>query len=210
VFDNAKLLTDKESELVQSVKNVSEQLQIQLLILTTDNTNGQSTERYVENFNYGIDDTSYIVFCIDMDNRQLYISTFGEAMNQLTDSEVDEILDDCVPYATEGNYSGACEKFLSTVGSYVIEPSYVQKLFSVGNILRSLIIGLVVAAIVVFIMYSNRSSRVTANSSTYKKGKARISGRRDIFVHQTVTQHRIEREDRSPEHRSHGGGGRGF
>ena len=52
-------------------------------------------------------DQSGILFLIDMDNRELYISTNGQMIRYMTDSRINDVLDDVYNYAADADYYGA-------------------------------------------------------------------------------------------------------
>ena len=56
---------------------------------------------------------SGILFLIDMDNRELYISTNGQMIRYMTDSRIDDVLDDVYNYAADADYYGAAAAFLT-------------------------------------------------------------------------------------------------
>ncbi|KIR03113.1 hypothetical protein P261_01928 [Lachnospiraceae bacterium TWA4] len=247
VYDYAGLLDSGKDYLQQQALEVSDSIQMQVVIVTSNDVKEGKTREYVDHFGYeqGFgytkNDANYIVYCIDMSNRQIYISTSGEAISKVTDDEVDEILDQCKSFATSGDYVGSCQKFLEIIGDYVTnnnyddsitghfdpetgkylvdEPSYVQKVFSLFNILASMIIGAIVSIIVVAIMKRNSSSRMTADGLVYQKGNVKVHRIQDRFIRETVTKRKIQRESSSgggsssfhtDSSGSHGGGGTSF
>ena len=58
-------------------------------------------------------DHSGILFLIDMDNRELYISTNGQMIRYMTDSRINDVLDDVYNYAADADYYGAAAAFLT-------------------------------------------------------------------------------------------------
>ena len=229
VFDNAKLLSGSEEKLTQKAKEVSDQLKMQVVIVTTNTTNGESTQYYADHFEYekGLgyteNDADAIVFCIDMENRKLYISTSGEAIAQVTDDEVDELLDRCKSYATDKDYVKCCNQFLKDIvsyasndeydssfsgyfdketGKYIIkEPTYLQKVFDPFNVCVGVFLGLIVAGVTTLINTFSSRSHMTADGNTYQKGQIKIKQKNDRFIRQTVDKRKIEKHDSS------GGGG---
>lgn len=225
VFDDAKLLTGYEESLTQKAKEVSDKLKMQVVIVTTNTTNGMSTGDYADHFQYekGLGytkkDADAIVFCIDMENRKIYISTSGEAISQVTDDEVDELLSRCKTYATDGDYQKCCNQFLSDIVSYasndeyddsidgyfdeetgkfiIKEPTYLQRVFDPFTIMVAVIIGLIVATVSTLVNFFSSRSHMTVDANTYQKGKFKMKQKSDRFMHQTVTKRKIEKNDSS-------------
>ena len=229
VFDDAKLLDGSEAQLTQKAQQVSDELKMQVVVVTTNSTNGESTQYYADHFQYekGLgyteNDADAIVFCIDMENRKLYISTSGEAIAQVTDDEIDELLDKCKTYATDGDYVKCCNQFLNNIvsyasndeydssitgyfdketGKYIIkEPTYLQKVIDPFTICCGAFVGLIVAGISTLINIFSSRSHMTVDGNTYQKGKFKVKQKSDRFIRQTVDKHKIEKND------SNSGGG---
>lgn len=59
-----------------------------------------------------------MVFLIDMDNREVTISTAGEAIYYLNDDRIDDILDNCYDYVVDGEYASCFSSMLSDAEYY--------------------------------------------------------------------------------------------
>ena len=99
VFDEAELLIESEVEEIEAEANaLSEAYSMDIVIATTDNTHGKSSRNYADDFfdygGFGVGpDSDGILFLIDMDNREAYISTSGKGIKYLTDARIEKILD---------------------------------------------------------------------------------------------------------------------
>lgn len=127
VFDDADLLTEQEEQRLQEdIVKLAEKMSLDIVVVTTDDAQGKSAQAYADDFyddhhfGYEQDDGSGILFLIDMDNREFYISTAGQAIAEFTDWEMEEILygDEIYPYLADGQYYQACRGFLSCVEEY--------------------------------------------------------------------------------------------
>lgn len=266
IFDDAKLLSAAEEEtLQQEIVEVAKKLSLDVIIVTTDDAQGKSAERYADDFyddhafGYEKDNGSGILLLIDMDNREAYISTAGVAMEMYTDRDVYDMLDyEIMTYLADGNYYRACHAFVACLEEYgtnaeVATNGYydaekdafveytkeelsasrreeaLKQVFSAGNILTRLGIGMLIGAAGVGLMVLNvRKSKAPGGRVYMKPGSERIRDRQDYRVNTTVTTRRIQRSSgssgggggrsssghtsshRSGSGRSHGGGGRKF
>ena len=59
-----------------------------------------------------------MVFLIDMDNREVTVSTAGEAIYYLNDDRIDDILDNCYDYVVDGEYASCFSSMLSDAEYY--------------------------------------------------------------------------------------------
>lgn len=87
-----------------------------ILAVTTDDTDGKSARTWAEDYyleNASSDDG--VVCLIDMDNREIYIATSGEAIHYLTDSRIDSILDSAYAKITNQDYAGTMTAMLRGV-----------------------------------------------------------------------------------------------
>lgn len=99
VYDFADLLSDEEeSSLYNIVKNYINGTNYDLAIVTIDENNKTSSKAYAQDFydynEFGFDDSrSGLLMLIDMDNRNVFITTTGYAIKMYSDSRIDDIID---------------------------------------------------------------------------------------------------------------------
>lgn len=126
VVDDAMLFSSSEESMLEETAAVlSDQYDMDIVIVTTDNAQGKSAREYADDYfdyqGYGRGaDYSGILFLIDMDNREAYISTSGEGIRYLTDERIERILDEVFDSGlTEGDYYGAASGFLRKTEEYL-------------------------------------------------------------------------------------------
>lgn len=126
VVDDAMLFSStEESMLMESAAGLSDQYDMDIVIVTTDNAQGKSSREFADDYfdyqGYGRgSDYSGILFLIDMDNREVYISTSGEGIRYLTDERIERILDEVFDSGlSEGDYYGAASGFLRKTEEYL-------------------------------------------------------------------------------------------
>ena len=88
VYDDAALLTPEEIETLESELDAAgEKTGWNMLMLTTDDTNGKTTQEYADDFFDAIaENGDGVALLIDMQNREICISTGGIAIRYLTDA----------------------------------------------------------------------------------------------------------------------------
>ena len=125
VYDFASLLTLDEIETLQEkATSLADTYQMDIGIVTTEDTKGASAMTYADNFydengfGYGIDKDG-LLFLIDMDHRELYISTCGKGITYFTDLRISQMLDSIYYFASDGDYYGAATDFLDQVTLYL-------------------------------------------------------------------------------------------
>ena len=124
VFDQAGLFSEAEkSSMEEEIASMRKDMNMDVVIITTDDAGGKSAERYSEDFytngNFGTGkDYSGVIFLIDMDNRELYIAPVGMMNRFLTDKRWNEILDNAYEGASNGDYAASAEAFLDGVRQY--------------------------------------------------------------------------------------------
>ena len=132
VFDDAKLFTDEEiTQLNNQIAALKEELEQDLVIVTTDDTQGYTAQEYADNyydrhhFGVGIDDSGALLL-IDMEHRTVYISTCGEMIDYLTEDRIDSLLADAVTSLKSKEYYSAASLFLNSTRAYVLSdiPEY--------------------------------------------------------------------------------------
>ena len=107
LYDGADLFSaSEESSLLSRGQALADLSGWDVRMVTTSDAGGRSAQEYLEDFymdHYRQDDG--VAFLIDMDNRELYISTSGEAIYYLTDDRLDRLLDAAYGYVSDGRYA---------------------------------------------------------------------------------------------------------
>ena len=240
VYDEAELLSESEvTSLNGEIDSLSEKTGWNVLVATTDDADGKTTEVYADDIydeTFGIN-TDGVAFLIDMDNRSYYISTSGEAIKYLTDTRIDKILDAAYDEISDGDYEGtfsslidgtdnAYEKGIpsnqNTYDRETGERSYFHSRLrlTLAELITAVIAALAACGITVAaIMAKYRLKWGTYHYDYHANSHVDITNRRDDFVNELVTHHRIQTDNNgggtSTTHTSsgggsHGGGGRSF
>ncbi len=230
VFDYADLLTEEEEQKLNELcLGKEDALETELYILTTDDTGGKETVDFTDDFGddhaFGYDKEygNYMILCIDMQNRIVWLSTSGKAEMYFTEERIDALLDDLYADLKAGNYYATCysyiqsgEKYLSekpVVNEYTTDPDrYKDTIYKYDKepepyYMRwyfRLAVSAAVGAIVVAIMSYRAKTHMTVNGTTYSRNGAQVYQHSDSFIRRTTSSRRIE-----SNHSSSGGGGGG-
>ena len=99
VYDDAGLLTTEEGTAVND--------EITTLKEKTEDAGGKTSVEYADDFfdEHSTEAEDGVALLIDMDNREIYLSTCGKAIRYLTDSRLDSILDDAYNEVSEEKYA---------------------------------------------------------------------------------------------------------
>ena len=125
VFDEAGLFSAEEvQELETRIDEVRDSQDADLAVLTVEDAQGESAESYADDFydSHGLgvgDDASGILLSIDMDNREIYVSTTGYAMKVLTDARVEKVLDAAYDSVADGNYAEGALGAIDSIENYL-------------------------------------------------------------------------------------------
>jgi len=126
VVDNAGLLTDEEeNQLRATISQITETHSYDVVILTIDESEGKTSVEYADDYydynEYGFGD-SYdgMIFLLNMQDNEWYISTTGSGIAAFTDNDLDNIGNAVVDYLSEEKYFVAFDSFLYFVDTYLI------------------------------------------------------------------------------------------
>lgn len=125
VYDKAELFSTTETqELDKRAEELTEKLKLDIVIVTTNDTEGKSTREYADDFfdynGFGYNGSKDgILLLIDMQNRQVYISPSGIGIQYFTDERINSVLDNVYNYLTDKNYAEGASTFLNNVETYV-------------------------------------------------------------------------------------------
>lgn len=228
VYDDAGLLTDSEASTLQDLLvDNAKQIKCDLIVVTTNNVQNKSSMSYAEDFfmahDFGYDKKhgDAVLLLINMDDREIWISTSGDAKYVMTDSRISKVLDDVADYLGSGKYYNGCKTFANGVKKYYQSSSgtdnnyhsddvsfvpdgiaEVFEGFTAEDILIRMGISLLIAIIIVLVMRSGSKAKMTVDSHTYSKNDGcRVTGRSDVFIRTTVTK--------TPKNQNNGSGGGG-
>lgn len=124
VYDQAGLWNQEEiSRLESRIRELRDQMKMDVVLVTTSDALGKTSRDYADDFydqgGFGTrKDYSGVLYLIDLDNRELYISTSGAMIRFLTDSRIGETLDHGYDLAVAGDYKGVADSFLTDTGAW--------------------------------------------------------------------------------------------
>ena len=232
VYDYADLLTAEEEEQLQNYAEVMKDVwKMNFLVITTDNAEGKSSMEYADDFydarfpeDSEVDGMAYL---IDMDNREIYLSTSGLAIRYLTDERVEVILDNAYEYVVNGDYCGTFEAFFDGSEKFFYEGipenqynydvntgeiDYYEEPMKLtfGEFLFALAVALIPAVITVGAIKAKYQLKFEDfHYDAYTDSDVKLSVKSDRLVNKFVTHRRIPRNDGgSGGSRSSGGGSR--
>ena len=230
VFDYADLLTEEEEQALNELCLEKEDvLETELYILTTNDTEGKETVNYTDDFGdnhaFGYDREygNYMILCIDMQNRIVWLSTSGKAEIYFTEARIDALLDDLYADLKAGNYYETCYSYIQSGEKYLSEEPVVNDITTDPDRYKDTIykydeesspyymtwyfrlaVSAAVGAIVVAVMSYRAKAHMTVNEMTYSRNGAQVYEHSDSFIRRTTSSRRIE-----TNHSSGGGGGGG-
>ena len=124
LIDDANLLSSAEyEEVLATLENVSSKYDVDIAVLTVNGLNGKPirdfADDYYDEHGYGTgEDKSGVLWVIDMDSRESYITTAGEGISAVTDYGKDLLAGEVNPYLSSGDYSGAMKVYAATMDNY--------------------------------------------------------------------------------------------
>lgn len=216
ITDQAGLLTEEEGkEINRQIEELEAATGWEIMAVTTDDAGGMSGETYAETwFDEYTQKDDGVICMIDMDNREIVIRAFGEAMYYITDDRRDIILDAGYDKITDEQYGDTLKAMLTEVGTAYEEENprdnhlYDQDTGKVtsyqkGHRSISRMEGLIAAFIAVAAGGITAGSvigkyRLKFGGYKYpieKNGSARLKVQEDHLVNQFITHRHIPRED---------------
>ena len=194
VTDQAGLLSQSEIEEIESqIEKMEEKTGWDVMAVTTDDAEGMDATYYAEKWfdDYTTCDDG-IIFFIDMDNRELIMRTFGEAIDCINDAKRDNILDAGYEKVSDEEYGKAFEAMLKKTAKYAyrqITPVEAGIAFIIAIAAGGLTIGCIIG--------SYRLKFGGYKYSIEKNGSVKLRKKEDAFVNQFVTHRHIPKSDGS-------------
>ena len=210
VYDDANLLTNAEREsLNEQITALKEKTGWDIFAVTTDNANGKTTMAYADDFydEKTSEDSNGFLVLIDMDNREIYISTSGKAIRYLTDSRIEAVLDAGYNFVSNGIYEACLSAMISKVDEYYeagipedqynydVETGAISKYRTV-TWMEAWPIAILAIGVGFGIYFGvQRSYSIKGGKYEYpfqKYGEVKLRVKEDQFLHKSVTHHRIQ------------------
>ncbi|MGO3602581.1 MAG: TPM domain-containing protein [Enterococcus malodoratus] len=220
VDDQANLLSPEErTELSKQADAINQKIKGQVFILTT-NTNTEEPREFANTqlkARVGKDNNGALLL-LDMNQRQIYLSTSGNMIDYVTDKRRDRLLDDVEAAMKDGNYYQASADYLSNAkdfvddgvpsGSYRIDEKTGKVTYYKSITPLEFTIGLIVAAVAAIGFFISVRLRYQLKTGTYRypyrqNAQLDLIERQDQLVNSFVTTRRI------PKPSNNGGGGGG-
>ena len=229
VYDFANILTDSEEEKIKSkIDNYVNVHDMDLAVVTISKNNKSNAMNYADDFydynDFGINSTrDGVLFLIDMDTREIWMSTTGNAIKMYNDYRIEEALDAVYEYMSDEEYYDGITKYIDIIGDYAAKGLPTKNEsddMTVGKALMfSLIASIVLTAIIMGILIAkNKLVRKATTAAEYlNKESVDVQNLGEMLVSSHTTKTKIEHDSGggSSTHIgssgiSHGGGGHKF
>jgi uncharacterized protein len=222
VKDEADLLSEyDQSILQQKALQITNDYQIEIIILTVPTTNGLSARSYADQYyssndcGYG-DDRSGILLLIAMDTpvgRGWSVVTYAEGYDILSDDQSEELMEDVIPLLSDGQYSNAFHTYLDQLETRIIDYRELTPDEVLFIIAIAILIGALAGLVTVLIMRAGMKTAVFQHGAKeyIVNGSYDLKNRQDIFLYSHVTKVRRSSDSssgRSGSGRSGGSSGR--
>ena len=228
LVDQAQLLSeDDKTYLLEQIEATHSEIEADVVVLTTRDTNGLSAREYADDY-YDQHDFSEdgFLFLIDMDNRQIYLSTSGKMIRYLTDERINQTLDKAAAYLPNENYREAIDTVLTDAVIYYrrgLPNQQGNQVIQDGNSFLRIFIPAVIGVISAGAVYLAIKKEYDLKKPTYhypyqQYGTLQLISEKDTLVRSYITTRHIPKNppsSGSSTHTSsgghtHGGGGRSF
>jgi len=220
VVDGANLLSDTDIGLLDAhAREIIAQYEMDIVILTERGLDGKTHMDYADDFfDYGgygwreestddITTGSGALLLLDMESREIWISTKGRGFSVFGDYEIDEIIDAIVPELGDGLYFEGFERFLDEAQRYLENytgsnnnnnynnnddndytwqgSSYFY--FNGGLFLFFSLVGMIIAFAVVGSMKKKHNTIRTAVTAQSYLQNFNLTEKQDIFLYSNTT-----------------------
>lgn len=243
LVDDAGLLSDSEySTLLSKLEEISERNKCEVAVVTVTSTNGNEIRDYAADiydyygYGYGENDDG-ILLLLDMGSRQWFIVTYGFGITAMTDSRIDSVGDDIVPYLSDGKYYDAfntyafdCDYYIEETrnsgsgDNYYGDDGVINPLYLRPSPWIAIIPGIIIAFISTGVMRGKLKTvaKKAAAADYTVKNSMKLTNCVDMFLYSNVSKTARPKDDdsrsggggsstfTSSSGRSHGGGGGSF
>ncbi|GIO25143.1 YgcG family protein [Oceanobacillus sp. J11TS1] len=205
IYDDANIFTDNErADLEQKAAAYSEENEIDILILTKDESDGRDIGDYIDDFydeqGPGYDKTHGDTVIMGLDfsggagDRDVDIGGFYKGEKYVDNDRAQQLANDLVPDLSADNFYDASLLYFEKVDRYmdvnpIVSPDsiFLQTWF---HLLAAVIIGVIIVGSMIF----NMGGRVTVNANTYlDANNSRVKSKSDRYLRKSVTKTKIQK-----------------
>ena len=226
VIDEAGLLAQPEEILLENkIQTITDQFQIDAVILLVQSLSGKSSTSYADDYfdanGFGIGEShSGVLLLLSMEDRDWAISTCGEAIYALPNNKIEALFSKISSALSANQFYSALDQYLDGLAScFEAYRSYenADSLINVAklnakSILIAFVVGLIGAGIILLIMVQsmNTARRQSGAASYVRNGTFHLKKHHDLYLYSTVKKtYRSDNNGssthRSASGRSHGG-----
>lgn len=218
VVDNADFFTDEEEiQIIEKAESVSEKGGWNVLILTAEGDVGKPVVRFADDSYEAANGVNASGVCIvlnsdnpDTSEPDVYLGTYGSAIELITDSRIESFLDDCFSYYDNYEEAKCVLTGLDSLERFISEGP--DNSMFIGSLIMGVIFGLVIAAITCGCIASSYKFHGTVSANAYlDSNSVNMYRKTDVFMRETHTRRKIESSSGggSSTHRTSGGGSAG-
>ncbi len=233
IDDSADLFTESEESMIaESILDYSLQTEYSVIVLSTDYAMGKSSQQYADDYfdnlivSEGWEEKG-ILFLIDMDNREVCISTMGECISVYANA-IDHVIDSGYNELVDGNYSECITLMVSAAldysqnksddyyvddfyGDYPInngiydDEYYYQNSedsFDLSNVLVCIVIAVIIGVITVFAVKNSYKNMGKGDEFDADDLILNLTGSNDTVISRNVITTKVPRNN---NHNRHGG-----
>lgn len=217
LYDQAELFNGLEREMLEDeAKELARKWKRDFVLVTAEDAEGKSSQEYADDFydshGYGArGKNSGVLLLVDMDNREIAYSAYGDMMLYITDTRGEALLDAGYEGASRGDYFICFRGMMSSVNSCltsgVPNDQYIYDA-ETGKLVKhkkitwaELLIALAASAAAGFgsMAVIRRQHRLKDNLYQYpfrSKGSVTLTEKEDHFIRRFVTTRRVPRINR--------------
>ena len=205
IYDFADLFSEEEEEeIFDFIDDYIDEYDIDMVVVTIDENDVGSSEEYADDFfdynDFGIGkNRNGILYLIDMDNREIFVSTSGNAIYRYNDDVVDLILDECYSDVSIEEYGSSAISFVRLAERY-----YDKEEGRSVNWIATILISLAFPSIILYFMLSSyKKIRLATEADSYIKNDLTKYGM-DVDNFISTSTNRVRIKDSSTTSRSSG------
>lgn len=205
VEDMAGLLTfDEQKMLISELKPISKYGHAAIVTLDVNDV-GTAEDYAIYYSEYNFNKDSNTVFLIDMQNRKIWIYSYGYIGDEISSSDNDTITDNIYTYATDGRYYECCSKEIAQVYTLLKGGDIPRPMKHIGNGILAIIIALILNYFLTIIL-STDVEESNKSLLKYINHKYEFTEPEAVYTH-TTSEYSPSSSDSSSDSGSSSGGG---
>lgn len=230
VKDYLDFLKSEELNDIQGlIENTKKDYNLDVVVVIVEDTEGKSSRDFADDYydynGFGVgNDKSGLLMLVNMEQREVWISTTGKAIDIFTDNRISDMVRAVTGYLSNADYYNASREFIAKIRLYADmgvpsgqhrvdteasdggvsgqqsgkSTTYLGRVGRMASSLPVYIVALIISILATIVVSLSSKGQVTTTNRTYEERDSfELTGTMDDYLRESTTRVKIQRSSSS-------------